>query len=60
MVKELVNDNVTTYLGFIRDLSSDADMDEAMLLKSVLMESLSLAVICTDITGRVILYSNSA
>uniref|UniRef100_A0A0A9ZJ31 Sensor protein fixL n=1 Tax=Lygus hesperus TaxID=30085 RepID=A0A0A9ZJ31_LYGHE len=60
IVRELVNDNVSTYLGFIRDLSSDSHLDEAMLLKDIFMESTGVAVLCTDVSGRVVLYSHAA
>lgn len=59
-IKEVNTDGVTTYIGFCRDLTMDADLEESLLINDVILETSTTSIICTDLYGKIIYYSKYA
>lgn len=60
IIKEIVTDNVSTYVGFGRDLSGDQQLEMDIAISEAILKTSVTPIICTDLYGRIVSFSKAA
>eukprot|EP00796_Vickermania_ingenoplastis_P004848 gene4848-3474_t len=61
MIKAISDTNdVSTYIGFARDLSGDQELEMAIAITDTILKTSVTPIICTDMYGRIVSFSKAA